>query len=35
MPSASATFRFTAIRVLVVQAIALVGLWLLQRMYTP
>ena len=34
MPSTSATFRVTAIRVLLVQAISLAGLWLLQHLYT-
>jgi hypothetical protein len=34
MASNQATFRATAIRVLLIQAISLVGLWLLQRVYS-
>jgi hypothetical protein len=34
MPSTPATFRSTALRVLLVQALSLVGLWLLQRLYS-
>ncbi len=34
MPSTTALFRKTAVRVLLVQALALLGLWLLQRHYT-
>lgn len=34
MPSTTATFRTNALRVLMIQAITLLGLWLLQWHYT-
>ena len=34
MPSTPATFRSTALRVLLVQAFSLVSLWLLQLIYS-
>jgi hypothetical protein len=35
MPPVTPTFRATATRVLFIQVLALVGLWLLQWHYTP